>query len=77
MECGRCGAVRQGFRLFCACGRLWSLSELRQVNLSTDDDRGRALDEMHQTVEAGKAEFDRDLESKFVRDVEEHYRQVL
>ena len=44
------------------------------MRVSTDESRGRALDEMHRSVEAGKAAFQRDMEAGFERQVYEHFR---
>lgn len=33
MECQACGAIREGRRNFCECGRVWNIDELRAVRI--------------------------------------------
>lgn len=75
-HCSRCGKPRQR-KMFCECGLVYDRTELRTVRLSGDEDRGRALSEMFRGVEAGKAEFQRDIDQRFEREVEAHYSQMF
>ncbi len=73
-----CGQARQGQQMFCACGRkLGPTGQFAAVRFSGDEDRARALAEMTRTVDAGRAEFDRDLAAGFEREVYEHYRGAI
>jgi hypothetical protein len=47
------------------------------VRVSTDEDRGRALDDMRRQVEAGQKEFRRTLEADYERSVYEHFRGAV
>jgi uncharacterized Zn finger protein (UPF0148 family) len=76
-HCPHCRKPYELGRLFCSnCNKLLEPRSLT-VRTSTDDSRGRALDEMRATVEDGRAEYQREVESRFERDVYEHYRDVV
>jgi hypothetical protein len=47
------------------------------VRVSTDEDRGRALDDMRRRVESGREEFRRTLEADYERSVYEHFRGAV
>ena len=74
-QCRRCRCIPDPSRTFCSgCGLILEPRSLRSVRVSTDEDRGRALDDMQRRVEAGRAEFQRDLDTSFERSIIEHLR---
>ena len=63
--------------MWCRCGHKIGPTGRYRVRIATDADRGRALDEMRRSVELGQAEFQRDVEQRFEREVEDHYSQMF
>jgi hypothetical protein len=76
--CRRCGCIPDPSRTFCSgCGLIREPRALTSVRVSTDEDRGRALDDMRRQVEAGQKEFRRTLEADYERSVYEHFRGAV
>lgn len=69
-----CGHAHDPRVVFCpTCGHIQVKGSL-SVRTSTDETRGRALDEMQRGVEAGRADFERTHLASFERAVYEDYR---
>lgn len=75
-KCRRCGGPPDATKVFCpGCGLIQEPRSIR-VHAPTDDSRGKALEEMRRGVDAGRAEFQRDVEQRFENAVYEHYNGI-